>query len=283
VLEQRDEVAGVEEADHLVEALAVHGQARVPLLGQDAQDLLHGRADVDRHHRGARHHHVARHLLAEVEHGLDELARRAVGGRPHAGGVLGERALHLLEGRHGQRVAGGAAAERPPHRGGGARQRPEGAGERAGGDGQRQRDGLAVPRAERARGGGERERDEGGGEDRQRRRGERRGGHRARRRGAGEQAREERRQRVARAHHRRRFLAIGEQRRQRALPAARAGLGRQRLGAREPDGHQRRLEGGHGGARDEERRGGGGEGERVGRPFHHGRPYHPSMAPPAAS
>src|SRR5512143_2535169 len=45
-----------ERAHHLVEALPVHRQAGVPLLGEQAQDLGDRRVDVDRDHLGARHH-----------------------------------------------------------------------------------------------------------------------------------------------------------------------------------------------------------------------------------
>jgi hypothetical protein len=63
----------VQEADDVIDAVAIDGVARVARLGGDAQDVLDVRVDGDGRHLHARQHHVARLNVTEVEHVADHL------------------------------------------------------------------------------------------------------------------------------------------------------------------------------------------------------------------
>ena len=71
---QFEHVAHVDEADHLVDVLLVDRDARV-LLGDDQlAQLLERGVGGDGDDVGPRRHHFAHHLVAELDHGLDQLA-----------------------------------------------------------------------------------------------------------------------------------------------------------------------------------------------------------------
>ena len=74
VVEGRDEVAHVEDADDLVERLAEDGIARVGRLEHRRERLLGRHLDRDADDLGPRHHHVRRLLVGEVEDLVEHLA-----------------------------------------------------------------------------------------------------------------------------------------------------------------------------------------------------------------
>ena len=74
VVQGRDEIANVEDPDDLVERLAKDRVARVGRLEHGAQRLLGRHLDRDADHLGARHHHVRRLLVGEVEDLVEHLA-----------------------------------------------------------------------------------------------------------------------------------------------------------------------------------------------------------------
>ena len=74
VVERRDEVADVEDADDLVERLAEDGVAGVGRLEHGTESLLRCHLDRDADHLGTGHHHVRRLLVGEVEHLVEHLA-----------------------------------------------------------------------------------------------------------------------------------------------------------------------------------------------------------------
>ena len=69
----RLEVAAEEDADHVVEALAVDGQARVAVLAEGGLGLCERGRGGERHDRRARHHRLAHLGVGELEDAVDEL------------------------------------------------------------------------------------------------------------------------------------------------------------------------------------------------------------------
>ena len=60
------EVLGVDDADHVVDALAVHREARQPVEDRDLDHVGHLVVGLHRHHVGAGHHDLAGDGVAEV-------------------------------------------------------------------------------------------------------------------------------------------------------------------------------------------------------------------------
>ena len=73
-----DQVADVEDADDLVERVAVDGVARVGRVEHEPQRLLRRELDRERDHVGPRDHHVGDVLVGEVEHLVDHLLLAAL-------------------------------------------------------------------------------------------------------------------------------------------------------------------------------------------------------------
>ena len=61
------------EADDVVEVALVDRQPRVTVLLEDPHDVLERRALVDGHHVGARHHHLADRLVADLDDAMDHV------------------------------------------------------------------------------------------------------------------------------------------------------------------------------------------------------------------
>jgi hypothetical protein len=59
---------------NIVQLIPINRNTRVALRGDQFQQLLDRRVDVDRHNLHSRCHHFARDLIAEVYDGLDHLA-----------------------------------------------------------------------------------------------------------------------------------------------------------------------------------------------------------------
>ncbi len=74
ILLQLEHVAHVDEADDLVDILLVDRDARVLLVDDQLAQLLERGIGRDGDDVGARRHHFAHHLVAELDHRLDELA-----------------------------------------------------------------------------------------------------------------------------------------------------------------------------------------------------------------
>ena len=117
--EQRDDVLGVEHAANAIEIAFVHRHSRVPLFGQQLDDLLGSRIDGDADYVRPRHHDFLRSPGREVEQAVHELGGRGwflAGAR-----FAGEDLLDLLERRWRRRVARGGAlpqeerVEEPQH------------------------------------------------------------------------------------------------------------------------------------------------------------------------
>ena len=71
--QDRDQVLGEHDADDVVDRVLVHRVAR-PLALRDQRDrVVERRVDRQRVDRGARRHHVARVLLRELEHALEQV------------------------------------------------------------------------------------------------------------------------------------------------------------------------------------------------------------------
>ena len=68
-----DQVADVQDADDVVQRVAIDGVARVRRLEHRLQRLLRRQRDRDRHHLGAGHHHVGDFLVGEVEDLVEHL------------------------------------------------------------------------------------------------------------------------------------------------------------------------------------------------------------------
>ena len=68
-----EQVLGQDQADDVVDRLLVDGEAREAALLGDRDRLVERRLDVERDHLRARGHHLARVLLRELEHSLDEV------------------------------------------------------------------------------------------------------------------------------------------------------------------------------------------------------------------
>ena len=156
VREERHEVARVEDALDVVEALAVDGHARVPLLREHPDDLGHGRVHLHRDHVGARHHHVARDLVAELEHAVDELARRPPRRAPSARAYSASARSISSSGGGGRREARppGPVTARASARGGTAaraRARPSRRARRRARARRGEREGKGAPRPRRRR------------------------------------------------------------------------------------------------------------------------------------
>ena len=73
VVHRGEEVAHVEDADDVVERLAVDRVARVRRVDHRAQHVLGRHVDRDRHDLGPRHHHVRGLLVGEVEDLVEHL------------------------------------------------------------------------------------------------------------------------------------------------------------------------------------------------------------------
>ena len=69
-----EHVADVHEADHLVDVVLVDRDARVLLVDDQLAQILERSVGLDGDDAGPRRHHFAHHLVAELDHGLDQLA-----------------------------------------------------------------------------------------------------------------------------------------------------------------------------------------------------------------
>ena len=121
-MDRAEQVADVEDADDVVERLAIDGVARVRRVEDDRERLLRRHLDRDRDDVGLRHHHVGDVLVPEDEDLVDQLPlalldlallRRAGDEHPQLGlGVhvaLGARRLEA-EASAGSRRSSAAAA-----------------------------------------------------------------------------------------------------------------------------------------------------------------------------
>ncbi len=136
--------------DDVVGVLADDGDAGEPRAQAEGQRLAQRLVPLDEDHLGARHHHLLREGVAELEDGVDHLALVildevvGLGEVDHLAqlGLRGERALAVA-------LAGGdGVADDDEQR----RQRSEHGGEERGRPGRRDRDPLGVLAAERAGG-----------------------------------------------------------------------------------------------------------------------------------
>jgi hypothetical protein len=73
VLEEAEEVFRVEQADDVVDLVAVDGKARVPLARHEAEHLGKRRRDLDGADARARDHDVAGDEVLQLEHVADHL------------------------------------------------------------------------------------------------------------------------------------------------------------------------------------------------------------------
>ena len=69
-----EHVAHVDEADNLIDILLEDGNARILLGDDELAQLFERRVGGDGDDVGTRRHHFAHHLIAEFDHGLDQLA-----------------------------------------------------------------------------------------------------------------------------------------------------------------------------------------------------------------
>jgi hypothetical protein len=76
VVERAEEVADVEDADDVVQRVAVHGVARVGRVDHRRERLLGRKLDREGDHLGPRHHHVVGFLVGEVEDLVEHLLLR---------------------------------------------------------------------------------------------------------------------------------------------------------------------------------------------------------------
>ena len=86
--EELEEILRVEQADDVVDLLAINRVARVAAVRDEGQRVVEGHAHVEGFHLVARDHHVARGAVGELEHVAD-----------HLGGLAAEEtgALALLD------------------------------------------------------------------------------------------------------------------------------------------------------------------------------------------
>ena len=101
----------MQDAHHLVDRVAVHRQARVLALGDDAFDFLFVIFEVDADDLVVRDHHVVHRDLLEVENADEHLAVARRDARP---GLVHDRA-QFLAGQRLQFVVAGAHAEQKQH------------------------------------------------------------------------------------------------------------------------------------------------------------------------
>ena len=73
LLEEAQRVLDVDDADHVVDRVLVHREARVAALDDERADLGRGRVDVEGEDLGAGHHHLADRRVGELEHAVDDL------------------------------------------------------------------------------------------------------------------------------------------------------------------------------------------------------------------
>ena len=71
---QAGQVAQVDDADDVVDALAQHRQPRAAGLDGEVERVAHGRGAGDVDHVDARHHHLAHDGVAELDDRADEVA-----------------------------------------------------------------------------------------------------------------------------------------------------------------------------------------------------------------
>ena len=69
-----EHVAHMDEADDVIDGAFVDRDARILLVNDELAQLLERRVGPDGDHVGARRHDFANHFVAELDHGLDELA-----------------------------------------------------------------------------------------------------------------------------------------------------------------------------------------------------------------
>ena len=114
--EQGGQVAQVDDADHVVDALAEHRQARAPRGDGGVQGLAHRGVGRDVHHVDARHHDLAHDGVAELDDAADELALVALDGLVLVGHVGHGEHLVLGHLRHPVRAAEEEADDALGHR-----------------------------------------------------------------------------------------------------------------------------------------------------------------------
>ena len=107
-----EQVRDVEDADDVVDALAVDGQTRVPAAGRDLGDLRSRRIHRQRHHLGARHHDLSRGQIGEREDAVQHLLLFFL---EHPGFLRGRHQHLQLFFRVHQRVAAGRLEPERPH------------------------------------------------------------------------------------------------------------------------------------------------------------------------